>query len=693
MKALRLLIIAIISTTSSLVASPSSPSSLAAQMEETGLPVVNSMLGGSGLRPRSFRASEIVPFGRVRNINTKGLASLHVSGSSQPSPNEMDAVKKFWNKRQVHWIVLRKEEVWAIEPKGGGAVIISQLHRLNWWSGEDPRGLRTVDEIYSDEQNLVNAVPKHSLFTIYGNHDLEPSVTTGEAYELLYRIDIKAEKVFTLKQLVEQRGMIYHRINDNKFGPISWASIDQLVRILRAVPEEDAVHFHCKKGQSRTTIAMALFDMMRNAENICAEEIIDRQGPMGIGGATLKASEVNTGKSGVSYKHSWEKTLHHFHTYCLEAKADNFSIPFSTWCQKKGIVPEPEISFKQFDSKLNIHSTLPAEEKDAFDPKPSNTSTPLKGPLVLTVTDEGKQLPSNLRSTHDYYLNPSFNIKRLDTFYAVGCSQPTAQAAKILFNQLSQAFPGRPIIDIDLRHDEHWLVFSGNNGHDVNAFESFADLGTELDVNTLLAKEQAIAVILAHQPALRLHIIKEMYPKDEYGDKYTLSLVPTQVLTEKEMVENMGVSYVRIAAARFGTILDENIDQQVSLRLNNPQAVFLYHCKNGKSRTTLAMCIDDMMANANFVSFADIIQRQYALGGANLFDITAKDPSWQQEREFKRQWLIFLARFHAYCQEQSRKGFTTPWSEWSIIHPELPSYITQDCLNRLMTDKTPVLPQ
>lgn len=54
-----------------------------------------------------------------------------------------------------------------------------------------------------------------------------------------------------------------------------------------------------------------------------------------------------------------------------------------------------------------------------------------------------------------------------------------------------------------------------------------------------------------------------------------------------------------------------------------PQDAWVHaHCIHGCSRTTLVMCTLDMLANAPDVSVADIVRRQYVLGGVDLFDVT-----------------------------------------------------------------------
>ncbi len=96
-----------------------------------------------------------------------------------------------------------------------------------------------------------------------------------------------------------------------------------------------------------------------------------------------------------------------------------------------------------------------------------------------------------------------------------------------------------------------------------------------------------------------------------------------------------------------------------------PGTWYHFHCKKGKSRTTFFMVIFDMMHNADRLGLEEIVKRQIAIGGVNLLDVTPKDPSWKHEKESKKQWIQFLARFHKYCQENKKTGFKISWKEWS----------------------------
>ncbi len=59
------------------------------------------------------------------------------------------------------------------------------------------------------------------------------------------------------------------------------------------------------------------------------------------------------------------------------------------------------------------------------------------------------------------------------------------------------------------------------------------------------------------------------------------------------------------------------------------------------------------------------------IGGSDLLDVTPKDQTWTQEKESKKQRIQFLARFHTYCVQQKKHGFSKSWSKWSMEHRNL----------------------
>lgn len=58
-------------------------------------------------------------------------------------------------------------------------------------------------------------------------------------------------------------------------------NVDAFVEFIDKLPENSWVHFHCDRGKGRTSMALAMFDTMKNAPYVSLEDIIKRQHLLG----------------------------------------------------------------------------------------------------------------------------------------------------------------------------------------------------------------------------------------------------------------------------------------------------------------------------------------------------------------------------------------------------------------------------
>ena len=80
------------------------------------------------------------------------------------------------------------------------------------------------------------------------------------------------------------------------------------------------------------------------------------------------------------------------------------------------------------------------------------------------------------------------------------------------------------------------------------------------------------------------------------------------------------------------------------------------------------MVMVDILNNPE-LPLADILQRQYMIGG-NYAAYTIKNPkagSWKAP--FYAEKARMLPVFYAYVQENKATGFAVPWSKWLASHP------------------------
>ena len=79
------------------------------------------------------------------------------------------------------------------------------------------------------------------------------------------------------KELVEASEAAYHRLNFTDHLRPRREMVDLFLQVVRGIPLGEWIHFHCAGGRGRTTTAMVMYDMLINAKNISADDIMDRQ--------------------------------------------------------------------------------------------------------------------------------------------------------------------------------------------------------------------------------------------------------------------------------------------------------------------------------------------------------------------------------------------------------------------------------
>lgn len=644
----------------------SSDQAIQQQISDEGIPILNA-LEEKDLLPGNFRMTRVLRTPQTEKLNLEGLGELNASGSAQFSECGLNAILKKLGKERITLVNLRQEDGGFLEPESGvGACSFSYLMAMPWWTGEDPRGNRSVEEIEAAEESKMSEITKQKKMTLYNVAD---SYAPKDNHQILYKVDMVVKRALTEKQLASEKKLGYIRIPDKKFGNMEFEHVDAFVKFVSELPPEEWVHFHCKKGCSRTTLFMVMYDMMRNAEKATCEEIIQRQGPLGLGGADL-AKLPPPEKWDHSFKSNWLDFLSHFHRYVLENKGTDFAKPFSTWAQEQGIVPYPKVVLGHFYKETTADSHIPEDQKITY-----NENT-----LVINSMNEGKQSLSNFRTTQDLWLDETwkFNDKGLSNFNASGSSQYSKEALKLFINKLKPLY--KKIVVVDLRHDDHLFV----NGLNISTFETKDALLKPRTPESIIASEEKLKAKLSTEKALKLKAIDTKYPKDKFDTRLSITLKPELIETPQELVTSLGAEYLLIGSKRFSDASDEDLDRFISFMRYTPKETWIhFHCKKGKSRTTFFLAIYDMMCNADKLSFEKILERQKMIGGSDLLDVTAKDPAWPQEKESKKQWIRFLSRFHTYCVQQKKHGFSKSWSQWSIEHRNLVPEI-----DHLVIDKT-----
>lgn len=136
-------------------------------------------------------------------------------------------------------------------------------------------------------------------------------------------------------------------------------------------------------------------------------------------------------------------------------------------------------------------------------------------------------------------------------------------------------------------------------------------------------------------------------------------IVINTVKTERELIETLGLTYIRIPITDHFSPSHPVVDQLVNLMVSLPKDAWVhFHCKAGSGRTTTVLTMLDIIYNHSHNSLEEILDRQKNLGGKDLTDL---DPnSFKYEGALAR--FNFIKTFYDYCEEVS--NFQIRWSDW-----------------------------
>jgi hypothetical protein len=211
---------------------------------------------------RNFRTTNdpLKPMSDGSRPSAAGLATLHESGSSEFSPAGFAAMKaKFAGPIVV--FDLRQEDHGFIN-----GTPVSWFATNNWANVG-----KTHAEVVSEEQARLDAARAAGTVVISDDKAKkgEGSAAPGQPAAV--------SAAETEQQVVTAAGASYVRITVSDHCRPTDAEVDRFVAAVRQLPPDTWVHFHCRAGRGRTTTFMALYDMLRNAQQVSLLDIDHRQ--------------------------------------------------------------------------------------------------------------------------------------------------------------------------------------------------------------------------------------------------------------------------------------------------------------------------------------------------------------------------------------------------------------------------------
>jgi hypothetical protein len=316
--------------------------------------------------------------------------------------------------------------------------------------------------------------------------------------------------------------------------------------------------------------------------------------------------------------------------------------------------------------------------------KPAETRGDFSSGSITTVLDapgsalDASPLPRMFRSSLDTIkpdkcpltgVKPS--VKGLREINASGSSQYSRGQMESVLNS------GRvrtPLMVIDRRQESHGFVHvqPALYGETEIAIGWFAErdwMNVGKGLPSIEVDERQRLTAAARTRHLLVNWVKTKTAEDGIctADAHTVN--PSAIASEREVVEKLGQTYLRLPTTDHTRPRDAEVDEFVRFASKLTRDTWLhFHCRGGDGRTTTFMVMHDIMCNAPAVSVDDIVCRQFLLGGADLDEATRDRRDPKKRASFAFPFAIerrdFVSDFYEYVRAAKPGRYALTWSAW-----------------------------
>ncbi len=242
-----------------------------------------------------------------------GLDGLRVSGSASFSEEGLRKITDRIPTKKIIVVDLRQESHGLLN---GLAV--------EWWDERNAANKgKSLEQIVEDERTRLAALceaGKATVLLLDKSEKLEADPTA-----------LALKSVQSEQELCKARDLGYVRIPVTDREKPADDAVDRVLQLVRGLPEDGWLHFHCKAGNGRTTSFLTMVDMMRNAKKVSRDDIFLRQKL--LGGADLTDDGPKTDWRYEGYV-ARRRFLEKFYDYC-KANDDGFKTTWSEWSAKQ----------------------------------------------------------------------------------------------------------------------------------------------------------------------------------------------------------------------------------------------------------------------------------------------------------------------------------------------------------------------
>jgi len=210
-----------------------------------------------------------------------GLRDLRASGSGEFTPEGFKLV-----------LARTRGPVTVFDLRQETHIFVNDLP-VSWYESRDWANVgRSQSEIEGNEAARVASLKPGSKIDVRPGHP----VKHGNANSVPPQ-QVTVQRASIERDVVQPAGASYVRITVTDHTRPLDDEVDRFILAVRALPENAWAHFHCEAGLGRTTTFMVLYDMLRNANRVSLEDIVQRQKNLSHGYDVLQPDEPGNWKA------------------------------------------------------------------------------------------------------------------------------------------------------------------------------------------------------------------------------------------------------------------------------------------------------------------------------------------------------------------------------------------------------------
>lgn len=182
-----------------------------------------------------------------------------------------------------------------------------------------------------EHHGFIKGIP----ITFFGYHRKKPELRyflrrfffTGTPH-------VQPELIVQEREMAKAYGFGYQNIKIDSKLITPDAAVDEFVAYFDTAPANAWFHFHCRHGKGRTSIALVMFDIMKNAPQVALKDIVKRQYLLG----SVNLSDTAVWRRNSTYPSKSlerrKKFVHDFYAFVSQRKAGGVQT-WSAWKKQK----------------------------------------------------------------------------------------------------------------------------------------------------------------------------------------------------------------------------------------------------------------------------------------------------------------------------------------------------------------------